>query len=320
MGRAELTKEAATGLAEQNAAEQTGNPRAGRALGAERGKFILAVVLYGTIGMFLRWVSLPSELVAMCRGLIGAGVILLVLAVRRQKPDGEAIRRNLRWLILSGVCLGLNWIFLFAAYVKTTVAVASLCNYMAPIIVIIVAPLVLHERLNTRKLPCVAAALLGIVLVSGVSGGAQGSPAGVVLGLAAALCFVGIVLCNRKLKAIRAMDRAVVQLLVSAVTILPYVLIHNRGAALSVDLRSALIVLLLGIVHTGAAYCLYFSGMGSLPVQSVAVLGYLEPLVSVLCSALLLGEPMSVRSWIGAGLILSAAVSSELIPTKSARC
>ena len=290
----------------------------GGGLAAERGKFILAVVLYGTIGMCLRWVNLPSELTAMCRGVIGAGVILLVQLLRRERPDRGAIRRNLGWLLLSGVCLGLNWIFLFAAYMKTTVAVASLCNYMAPLIVIVVAPLLLRERLDARKLPCVAAALLGIVLVSGVSEGAGGEPAGVALGLAAAGCFVGIVLCNRKLRGIRAMDRAVVQLLVSALTILPYVLVHNRSTALSLDLRSALLVLMLGAVHTGAAYCLYFSGMGSLPVQSVAILGYLEPLVSVLCSALLLGEPMGGRTWLGAALILSAAVVSECIPAKEA--
>lgn len=194
--------------------------------------------------------------------------------------------------------------------------IASLCNYMAPILVIIAAPLVLRERLEARKLPCVAAALLGIVLVSGVLEGGGGEPVGVVLGLAAALCFVGIVLCNRKLQGIGAMDRAVTQLLISALTILPYVLLQTRGEALTFDLRSVLIVLMLGVIHTGLAYCLYFSGMGSLPVQSVAILGYLEPLVSVLCSALLLHEAMSVWSWIGAALILSAAVVSECIPER----
>lgn len=282
----------------------------------ERLKFILAVVTYGTIGLFLRYVSLPSAFVALCRGVIGAGCILLVLALQKKTPDWRAIRRNLRWLLASGVFLGLNWIFLFAAYGKTTVAIASLCNYMAPILVIIVAPLVLRERLEARKLPCVAAALLGIVLVSGVLEGGGGEPVGVVLGLAAALCFVGIVLCNRKLRDIGAMDRAVTQLLISALTILPYVLLQTRGEVLTFDLRSVLIVLMLGVVHTGLAYCLYFSGMGSLPVQSVAILGYLEPLVSVLCSALLLHEAMSVWGWIGAALILSAAVVSECIPER----
>ena len=282
--------------------------------GRERLKYITAVVLYGTIGMFLRFVSLPSEVVAMSRGILGSGFIWLWLRLRGDRPDGAAIRRNLRLLLFSGFMLGLNWIFLFAAYTATTVAIASLCNYMAPLIVVLAAPLALGERLNMKKLPCVAVALLGIVLVSGVLGGGGGNPAGIALGLAAAACFVGIVLCNRKLRDIRAMDRALVQLAVSALTILPYALVHNRGTPLQADLPSLLILLMLGLVHTGVAYCLYFSGMASLSVQTVAVLGYLEPVVSVLCSALFLREAMTPAGWLGACLIVGAAVACELIP------
>lgn len=285
-----------------------------RNAGIERIKYIGAVLLYGTIGTFLRFVNLPSELVALGRGVIGSLFILLWLAVRRKKPDGEAIRRNGTWLLLSGICLGLNWIFLFAAYVKTTVAVASLCNYMAPIIVILVAPVLLKEKLNRKKLPCILAALVGIVLVSGVWGSRGADPVGVSLGLCAALCFAGIVVCNRKIEGISSLDKAVVQLAVSALTIFPYAVFRNLGAELNPDGRSVLIVLLLGAVHTGFAYCLYFSGMGSLPVQTVAILGYLEPVVSVLCSAFFLKESLSVSGWIGAVLILTAAAVSELIP------
>ncbi len=285
-------------------------------LGRERIKYITSVFLYGTIGMFLRYVSLPSELVAMCRGIIGSLFILLFLKTRHTKPDTQAIKNNLKWLVISGICLGFNWIFLFAAYIRTTVAIASLCNYMAPMIVIIVAPLVLRERLEVRKLPCVAVALLGIILVSGVAGGEIGDPMGIIMGLAAAVCFVIIVICNRKLKSISAYDRSVVQLALSAVTILPYFIIHNMGTTLTVTPISIPIILMLGLVHTGIAYCLYFSGMATLPVQTVAILGYLEPVVSVLCSAIFLQEHMTVTGWIGAALIIAAAIISELIPVK----
>lgn len=287
-------------------------------LGRERAKYITSVVLYGTIGMFLRYVSLPSELVAMCRGILGSIFILAFLAFRHTKPDGKAIKKNLKWLIISGICLGLNWIFLFAAYMETTVAIASLCNYMAPLIVIVVAPLVLHEKLEVRKLPCVLAALIGIILVSGVTEGGSGNPLGIVFGLSAAVCFVIIVICNRNLKDISSYDRSIVQLALSAVTILPYFIIHNLGKELYVSLGSIPIVLILGLLHTGVAYCLYFSGMATLPVQTVAVLGYIEPVVAVLCSAIFLAEPMTVSGWIGAILIIAAAVVSELIPSKAA--
>lgn len=278
---------------------------------AERIKYITSVVLYGTIGLFLRYVSLPSELVAMCRGILGSCFIVLYLKSRHQRMDASAIRRNLKWLLIAGVALGLNWIFLFAAYMQTTVAIASLCNYMAPMIVILVSPLVLHEQLDRRKMPCVLAAFIGIILVSGVWNGSAGSPSGVLMGLSAAVCFVIIVICNRKLEGISAYDRSIIQLAISAVTILPYVLIRNLGTSLEWNLRSILIILMLGVIHTGLAYCMYFSGMGSLPVQTVAILGYLEPAVSVLCSAFFLREPLSAAGWLGAALIIGAAILSE---------
>lgn len=279
----------------------------------ERLKYIAAVVLYGTVGMFLRFTGLPGEIVAMCRGALGAAFIFLYLKLRGQSVDRRAIRRNRKWLLIGGVCLGLNWIFLFAAYLETTVAVASLCNYMAPIIVILIAPAVLKERPDRRKMFCVAAAFLGIVLVSGVIQGSAGNLKGILLGLAAALAFVVIVICNRKLEGIGPFDRSVVQLALSALTILPYVLVRNIGKPPVPDLRAVLIVLMLGLVHTGLAYCLYFSGMAKLPVQTVAILGYLEPVVSVLCSAFFLHEKMGWTGWTGAALVIGAAVVSEIL-------
>ncbi len=287
-------------------------------LNLERLKYMLSVVLYGTIGMFLRFVNLPSELVAMCRGIIGSIFILLFLATRHQRPDTAAIRKNLKWLIASGICLGLNWIFLFAAYTTTTVAIASLCNYMAPVIVILAAPIFLREKLEVKKLPCVMVAFIGIVLVSGVLSGERANGPGIALGLLAAAAFVAIVICNRKLKDISSYDKAVMQLAVSAVTILPYFLIHNAGETLTPDLRSVAIVLMLGIVHTGFAYCLYFSGLGSLPVQTIAVIGYLEPVISILLSAFFLREKMTLWGWVGAVLIIAAALVSELTTANDA--
>ncbi len=280
----------------------------------EKLKYVAAVVLYGTVGLFLRHIALPSEAVAFCRGSIGAISILLWLRARGRTPDRAAIRANLRWLLASGFFLGLNWIFLFQAYLRTTVAVASLCNYMAPILVVAAAPLLLREKPEGKKLLCVLAALLGIFLVTGARGGGSGS--GVAMGLLGALCFAAIVICNKKLKDISGFDRAVVQLAVSALTILPYLFANNWGQSLLPDLRSALLTLMLGVVHTGLAYVFYFSAMGALPVQTVAILGYLEPVVSVLCSALFLREPLSPAGWVGAVLVIGAAAASEVMDGK----
>lgn len=284
-----------------------------------KGKYIASVIIYGTIGMVLRFISFPSEVVVLCRGALGSLLVLLYILIRKTPPDRRAIRKNLGWLILSGAGLGINWVFLFAAYRKTTVAVASLCNYTAPMIVLLLSPLLYKDRLTARKKLCVAASFAGIVLVSGVLTGRPEdlNLPGIALGLAAALGFVAIILCNRKLRDISAYDKAIVQLFFAAVTVLPYVLIANRGVHITLDTRSVLLTLMLCVLHTGVAYCLYFGALGEIPVQSIAVWGYMEPVVSVLCSTLILGEPLSAAGWIGAALIVGAAVVSEL-PERSA--
>lgn len=282
---------------------------------SDRLKYIAAVVIYGTIGPLLRYVDFPSELVVMCRGIIGSLTIFLFLKIQGKGLDKEAIRKNLRWLIPSGIALGLNWVFLFAAYIHTTVAIASLCNYLAPVIIVLLSPVLLREQINPKKLICVGAAFVGIILVSGIVGGsvAEVNFKGIGLGLLAAAGFVALVFFNKKMKDISAYDKSVLQLSVSALTVLPYVIFNNLGKPITVNPRSVLITLMLGLIHTGLAYVLYFGSLGKLSVQTVAILGYLEPVISVLASAIVLKEHMGIAGWIGAVLIIVAAAASEII-------
>lgn len=279
-------------------------------------QFIVAVVLYGTIGTMTRFINLPSEVVVLVRGSGGALFVLLFLLFQGRRPDSKAIRANLRWLVTSGICLGLNWIFLFAAYAHTTVAIASLCNYMAPIIVIAISPFAFGERIGPRRIACVLVAFVGIALVSNLPEATSGgvNVVGLALGMLAALSFVGVVFCNRHLHDIESLDRVVVQLSISAAVVLPYALAMNGGLPLAgLDARSWLLLALLCVVQTGIAYIFYFGAMGVLPVLEVALLGYIEPVTSVVCSALVLGEPMGVLGWVGAAMVIAAAAAGELV-------
>ena len=118
-------------------------------------KITLSMLIFGTIGLFRRWIELPSSLVAMARGAIGMVFLLLVLRAKKQRLDGAAIRKNLPLLIPSGAALGINWILLFEAYNYTSVATATLCYYFAPMLIVLASPLALHEKLTARKLACV---------------------------------------------------------------------------------------------------------------------------------------------------------------------
>lgn len=280
-----------------------------------RSKLISSMFLFGTIGIFVHYLPLPSAFIAMVRGFVGAAFLLLLMAAKKQKPDRVAIKKNLPVLLLSGTALGINWILLFEAYNNTSIATATLCYYFAPIIVILVSPLLLKEKLTAKKLICVLVALVGMVFVSGVieSGFGGGKDfVGVLFGLGAACFYASVMILNNKLHDIEAYDRTVMQLGVAGIVLLPYVLLTQHVAAADFTVSVIILLAVVGIVHTGFTYALYFASMKDLPAQTVAIFSYLDPVVAILLSALFLKEPLGVFGIIGAVLVLGAAIVSEL--------
>ena len=277
-------------------------------------KLTLSMVIFGTIGIFRRYIPLPSSLVAMTRGLTGMLFLLLVMVLRKRGMNRAAVRRKLGMLCLSGAAIGVNWILLFEAYNYTSVATATLCYYLAPMFVILASPLVVGERLKAKKLICVLTALLGMVFVSGVleSGGGSSDLKGVLLGLGAAVLYASVVLMNKQLGDVPAYDRTIVQLGSSAAVLLPYVLLTEDMGALTFSPGTIGLLLVVGVVHTGMAYAMYFGSLMQLKAQTAAILSYIDPVVAVLLSALVLREQMSLLSGLGAILVLGAAVVSEL--------
>lgn len=278
-------------------------------------QLITSMVIFGTIGIFVRGISLPSSVIACVRGVVGMLFLLAVMALRRTTPDRQAIRAHWKALLLSGAALGANWILLFEAYRYTTVATATLCYYLAPMFVLLVSPLVVREHLTLRRLLCVAVSLLGMVFVSGVLD--TGIPAadeltGILLGVGAAVLYATVVLLNKRLKDVPSNDRTVTQLGLSALVVLPYILLTEDVTQLSVTPTAVGLLLFVGIVHTGIAYALYFGSLKVLSAQTAAIFGYIDPIVAIILSALLLKEQMGLTGVIGAVLILGSALVSEL--------
>ena len=273
---------------------------------------ISSMLIFGTIGLFRRSIPLPSSLIAQVRGLIGTLFLLIVMLVGRRRFDHTALRRNLPILVLSGTLIGVNWILLFESYNHTSVAVAALCYYMAPIFVMLASPLVLHEKLTGRKLACTGAALVGMVLVSGVMTGGVSGLTGILLGLAAAVCYACVMLLNKKLSGVPTFDRTVIQLACTAVLLLPYVLATENVSSLEFTVPSVLLLAVVGVIHTGLAYYLYFGGMEHMSAQTIALCSYIDPVSSILLAWMILGESMDVWGWIGSVLILGAAVVCDL--------
>ena len=278
-------------------------------------KYLIAVIIYGTIGFFLHFVEASSEFVVLCRGLIGSLFIGLVMLLKKDMPDINAIKKNLKMIVLSGVALGLNWVFLFAGY-KYAVSIASLCNYTAPIMVVLISTIIYKLKLNRNQILCIIGSFVGIVMISGIFDTNSGIDIkAMIYGLLAAIGFVVLVLCNKKIKDIKPLDKTITQLFVSALTVLPYVFLNN-GFPTHLDNKSLLIVLMLGVVHTGIAYIFYFNSIDVLEVNKVAILGYIEPVLSILTGAFIFNEKLSIFGIIGAILILSSALINELLENK----
>ena len=276
---------------------------------------VSSMLIFGTIGVFRRFIPVPSAFLAFSRGLLGGLCILLFLRLKKRKAEGRLPRRTLLGLIVSGALIGINWILLFEAYNHTTVAVATLCYYMQPTIVMLLSPLVFREKLTAKKAACAAVAILGMVLVSGVAGGSVtqgGSFRGVLLGLGAAVFYSAVVIMNNMIVGVDPWRKTYIQLLSAGLVMVPYLLLTGGVDPSSFTPLTVVLLLVVGIVHTGIAYVLYFGSMDGLRVQSVAILSYIDPVSALLFSAILLQEPLSLLNIVGAVMIIGSAVVSEL--------
>ena len=276
---------------------------------------ILAMVIFGTIGIFRKYIPLPSGIVACARGILGVAFLLVFIKIKKIKMDREAIKKHLWILLVSGGFIGLNWVLLFESYRYTSVAVATLCYYMAAIFVMIVSPFLLKEKLTVKKVLCVIVALIGMVFVSGVLDGGISDVSemkGILFGLGAAALYATVIMMNQKLREVPTYDKTIMQLGAAAVVLIPYILFVEDLSAVVLTPLIVFMLIIVGVVHTGIAYALYFGSMNGLKAQTVALFSYIDPIVAIILSAMFLKEPMTIYSAIGAVLVLGATMISEL--------
>lgn len=278
-----------------------------------RARFTAAVLVFGTLAPFVRNIPLSSGELALCRAVMAALLVGGYLAVSGQGFSLGAAKREGALLLLSGMAMGVNWILLFEAYRYTTVSVATLSYYFAPVLVTLACPLLFRERLTARQLVCFAASTLGLALVVGVGGLRGGSDAkGVLFGLGAACFYAAVILLNKFIRSVAGIQRTFLQFLAAIAVLVPYVLANGGVHLAPLDARGWLCLLIVGFFHTGVTYCLYFSALRELPGQEVAVLSYIDPLTAVVVSVVVLGEGITLSQLVGGALILGFTLWNEL--------
>lgn len=275
-------------------------------------ELISSMLIFGTIGIFVRYIPLPSSIIALARAVIGVLFLMLFMIIRGKKVKWKDIRNNLFLLLFSGVLIGVNWILLFESYRYTTVATATLCYYLAPVFVIVLSPFILREKITARKILCVLIALIGMFFVSGVSTSGISGIKGILYGIGAAVLYAIVVLCNQKIQDISAYDKTVTQLTASAIVLLPYVFFTENINAISISFIELGLLIVVGILHTGIAYTLYFASMKDLNAATIAIFSYIDPVVAIILSVILLRENMGITGVLGAVLILGATLFSSL--------
>ncbi len=276
---------------------------------------ITAMAIWGSIGIFRRYIPLPSAVLAGSRGVIGTLFLLLFLKLRGRTLRGGMTRGQILWFAVCGALMGVNWILLFDAYNYTSVAVATLCYYMMPVFVTLASSVLFQEKLTPRKLICVGVCLFGMLLVTGVIGNGLPGPGqakGILMGLGAAVLYAAVVLMNKKMGGVDPFEKTIVQLLASSAALIPYVLLTTPSASLQLSGAALPMLLVLGILHTGIPYTLYFGCIDGLKAQTVAIFSYMDPIVAVLLSALVLGEPLTPAIFAGVILVIGGAVVSEI--------
>ena len=277
-----------------------------------------SMAIFGTIGAFVRHIPLPSGEIALWRAVLATVLIGGFLLITRRRIPFRAIRKQIPLLLFSGMAMGLNWILLFEAYKYTSVSAATLSYYFAPVIVTLACPLLFRERMGAKQWLCFIMSTVGIVLITGLGEGESGGShhIGILFGLGAAVFYATVILLNKFIRGVDGIHRTFLQFLASLFALIPYVALTDGIRLGTLDGIGWGCLLTVGLLHTGITYCLYFSSLKELPGQKAAILSYIDPLVAILVSVLLLNEGMTVWQILGGVLILGFTCWNEISPQK----
>ncbi len=280
-----------------------------------RAKIIGAMLIWGTIGLFVREIELSSIEIAFFRAFIGSGFLLTISILKKDKIDRELLKKNLIILSISGLSLGLNWVALFQAMKYTTISNAVLSYYFAPVFIVLFSSIFYKEKMSIKNIVCLLGAVLGLFLI--LKSGNEESmeiynhTKGILYGLAGAIIYAIIVLLNKQIRGLSGFQATMIQLSIAAIVLIPMVFGQGNVNFSGINGKTWILILVLGIVHTGIAYLLYFPSIKDVKSQTIAILSYLDPITAILVSFLFLGENMGLLQILGGVLILSTAYISE---------
>ncbi|NLJ33581.1 MAG: EamA family transporter [Firmicutes bacterium] len=279
-------------------------------------RLLMAMLIFGSIGVFVKNINLPSAAIVWWRTIIGSGFLALLFFLTKQPLKIQAIKNNLLLLIAAGIFLGGGWALLFASYHLTTVSIGTLLHYTAPALVFILSPLLFQEKMTSHKVVGIVAAILGMIIINGTGAGGSNFTLGVICALASALFYALVMILNKYLRGLSGLESTFVQLLVAMVVMATYTGITTGRLVHIPRGYEVLLMATVGILHTGIGCYIYFSSMQELPGQTIAIMSYIDPASTLFFSALFLQERLTGFQILGALLILGGTAFSQLAKPK----
>lgn len=287
-----------------------------------RAMMIASVAAWGTIGLFVKNIPLSSGEIAMWRAVLAVFLLSVFLLITKRKIEFGKIKKEIILLAVSGIAIGINWILLFESYNYTTVSIATLSYYFAPVIVTVASPLLFGERLSKKQIVCFLCSTAGLVLMTGIGDASSNAShiKGILLALGAAVLYASDILINKHIKNVDEISRTFLQFVASLTVLVPYVLIRGDIGVHTLKPDGLICLLVVGFIHTGVVYCMYFSSLVRIPGQKAAILSYIDPLVAVVISVAVLQEPLTLTQAVGGAMILIFTMFNEInIKNKGAK-
>ena len=277
----------------------------------DRIKYLAALILFGTNGVIASQIHLASAQIVLLRTGIGSALLLLIFLLKGGRFHIRSHGRSYFWLTISGIAMGGSWMLLYEAYHYVGVSIASLCMYSSLALVMLSSVFLFNEAVTPQKIICFLVSAGGTLLVNLSAFSEKLSPHGIFLGMMACLSYAVMIITSKFSSAVPDLERSSWQLIVSFLLTVIYT--ACRGELIfSIPMGDLLWVLLLGLLNTGVGCYLYFSSIGKLPAQTIAICDNIELLSAVLSAVIFLGEHLTAPQSFGAVMILAGAVCSGI--------
>lgn len=269
----------------------------------------IAMLLSGSIGLFVIKSGQSPENVVFYRCLIASLCLLPICFFAGYFQKKYFTLKFLTMMVISGALIILNWVFLFSAFPKTSISLATIVYHVNPFIIMYLGVLFLHEKLTKSAIFWTVLAFLGLIIIIGLDRTTFSFDGLLGLGLVlfATTIYSISVLITKKIVEIPPLLIVFVQTLTGTVLMLPFALLK-----LDINGYQWFYLIGLGVFHTALLYFLMYSAIKKIPLNNVAILSFIYPISTVIFDYFFFNHLLTGTQILGGLLILLSVLGVKL--------